>query len=275
MLPNRSILKSLRTITGLSRIERWIRLANLLPAGPVPEPAGVNQSDEKTELRKLWQAWNRQFGRKPPGRKKLEWTDSRAGAIYREWSKREKMGALMLEVREPVKRGRGRPAAASSLIRFKVHEIPWMPRDQSHLRDLVRLVRRTFDAIVDATGPGVREIRAGRKFEWHELEPLELPAPEYKPVLFFNPDGRGTLGPDPYRQFLQDLEAVEPLRIRGCPICSRLFFASRKDKGACSPRCLNTFRVREFRNPDKTREYEYNRKLKSAGIKPVQRSKVI
>jgi len=261
--------KSRENITKNAPIERWISLANLLPARLVsPESVEPNDDDEKTELSKLERAWDQQFD---PGPKvssavvrKILGRNPRAAGLVRRYTKRMKEGELILEVQRPKKRGRGRPPHRTAS--FSTQETRWRPRNPSELRDLVRSVRSALDAIVEATAPGVREIRAGRKFKWHDLERLDLPAPEFRPLLMFEPDGSGTLLPDPYRQFLQDLACVQPFRIRRCPVCSLLFYSNRKDKGACSPRCLNTNRVRQFRNPNKTHEYEYNRKLKSANL---------
>jgi hypothetical protein len=45
----------------------------------------------------------------------------------------------------------------------------------------------------------------------------------------------------------QALDGVEAARIRECPVCMRVFWAKRKDKQACSERCVNARRVREWR----------------------------
>jgi hypothetical protein len=85
---------------------------------------------------------------------------------------------------------------------------------------------------------------------------------------------------DPYRDyFLVALESVEPERVRVCPICKRYFYAPRvarqgrydaSTKG-CRPECANLIRVRRFR--ESAGAYEYNRKLKTAGLKPERKAK--
>jgi hypothetical protein len=55
-------------------------------------------------------------------------------------------------------------------------------------------------------------------------------------------------------------------RFRACPICSRLFLPRRVDQSCCSKPCAGVARIRRHRA--KQPEYEYNRKLKSAGVNP-------
>jgi hypothetical protein len=59
-------------------------------------------------------------------------------------------------------------------------------------------------------------------------------------------------------------------RFRGCAICSRLFLPRRHDQKCCSKGCAGVLRIRRHRA--KQAEYEYNRKLKSAGVKPARES---
>ena len=71
--------------------------------------------------------------------------------------------------------------------------------------------------------------------------------------------------PDPVLDGLcQALTGLDPRRIKRCPECGTFFLAWRLDKSACSPRCLNLARVHRHRA--KRGRYEYNRKLKSAGL---------
>lgn len=70
---------------------------------------------------------------------------------------------------------------------------------------------------------------------------------------------------------LRLLEGIDARRIRPCPICGELFYAFRvgvKEKTsskACSERCNDRLRTRNWRK--RQWEYEYNRKLKSGGLK--------
>jgi hypothetical protein len=89
------------------------------------------------------------------------------------------------------------------------------------------------------------------------------------PITFFvdrTEAGRVTFQPDPLLEnFKSAIDGVESDRVRLCPICSRFFFALRITQRACSTRCNQTRRVRAWR--EKQTQYEYTRKLKSAGLK--------
>jgi hypothetical protein len=69
---------------------------------------------------------------------------------------------------------------------------------------------------------------------------------------------------DPFKDFLAALEGVEAIRVRQCPVCSRFFYAFRKDQKACSKRCNSARRVRDWRANQA--RHEYNRKLRGAGL---------
>jgi hypothetical protein len=247
-------------IKTLPKVERWIRLANLLPEKlwDSEEQLTAGQTDE------LYKRWNQCFGRKPELARTAFGQHPRAENIYQKYLENQREGVLILEFREPLKRKRGRPSAKSLVSRFKTYEREWGPPTAQHLWKLVRSVRRTLNLIADATEP----FHEKEDLDWTRCAPIELPPAELKPVIGFNSDGRGVLWPDPYRQFLDDMNGFELFRIRRCPVCSMLYFAARRDKGACSPRCLNVHRVRKFRSPDKQAQYEFNRKLKLAGVKP-------
>jgi hypothetical protein len=80
-------------------------------------------------------------------------------------------------------------------------------------------------------------------------------------------NGRICFQPEPLRwAFKAALDGAETRRIRRCPICSKFFYAVRGTQKACSPRCNATRRVRAWRA--KQAQYEYKRKLRSAGLKP-------
>lgn|SRR5208282_114644 len=59
--------------------------------------------------------------------------------------------------------------------------------------------------------------------------------------------------------------------LRPCEVCHRTFFRRRKNQKCCSKTCAGTLRVRRHRA--KQAHYEYNRKLKSAGVKPAKEKK--
>jgi predicted nucleic acid-binding Zn ribbon protein len=66
--------------------------------------------------------------------------------------------------------------------------------------------------------------------------------------------------PDAYHDgFIRALENAEIERIKHCPICGAFFWAKPKNKGACSPKCLNLNRVRNWR--EKQSRYEANRRI--------------
>jgi ribosomal protein S27AE len=73
---------------------------------------------------------------------------------------------------------------------------------------------------------------------------------------------------DPFKDFLTALQSVEAGRLRRCPVCSDFFFATRKDRKACSRLCNAVRRVRVWRSNQSA--YEYRRKLKRAGLDPAR-----
>lgn len=48
-------------------------------------------------------------------------------------------------------------------------------------------------------------------------------------------------------RFLEAIIGVDLTRLRACEICSRIFWAKRKESETCSPPCLNVFNVRRYR----------------------------
>jgi hypothetical protein len=251
----------------------------LVPVAPRFASEEVDHSRiAPSDAAQLWERWNREFG--PPPRSEPQADGSadategpqRFSAVFakadapvqvriraiKNFRDVELSGRLMLRVPQPEKHPRGRPPAVQPRVRFD--EIPWRPTGPDRIDKLIRLVRsvrRSLEAIASRTSSVI----------------LDLPPSELKPALFVNPDGTATLVPDPYRQFLDDLQRIDLHRIRRCPVCpNRLFYAVRRDQGACSPQCMGVNRIRRFR--EKQSDYEYNRKLKSAGLKPpFERSK--
>ena len=82
-------------------------------------------------------------------------------------------------------------------------------------------------------------------------------------TLFINEQGELAIKP---RELLDALLGAQAERIRQCPICNNIFWASRIDQKACSKRCSNIKRVRRSRELHQERGamYEHAR-IKKAG----------
>jgi hypothetical protein len=63
----------------------------------------------------------------------------------------------------------------------------------------------------------------------------------------------------PWSALREILSGVQATRIRSCPICAKYFYSLRKDKKACSSKCVGVHRVRRWR--DKQAEYERTRRI--------------
>jgi hypothetical protein len=61
-------------------------------------------------------------------------------------------------------------------------------------------------------------------------------------------------------RFREALEGVEVKRLRRCPVCQRIYYAVRDNKGACDLH-LDVARVRRHRDPESRRKYEKTRKI--------------
>jgi len=72
------------------------------------------------------------------------------------------------------------------------------------------------------------------------------------------PKGIDRFEPTPFSMFISTLEEADLSKIRRCPVCSKYFYAQRKDQIACSRPCSNTERQRRFRINRPV--YEKNRK---------------
>ena len=70
----------------------------------------------------------------------------------------------------------------------------------------------------------------------------------------------------PLATFFETLVGIEVARVRVCPICNKVFYALWITQMACSQRCNQTRRVREWRKSQA--RYEQNRKFKRAGVQP-------
>jgi hypothetical protein len=253
--------------TDASYIERWIRLANLLPPDVTLLPPAIveegwnprprskvlrrawlrqrHDSDPRSAelLTSLWRAWQKQFG-KPAGRRSFV-----PGAIPKKIAKafeaQERAGSLPVAISLLVKRRRGRPRKGEQ-SGIQTHSVEWKPFDERELYSLFYAVRTSLETIA----------RAAANPRHGEPTVVDIPV---SATIFITPSGtslfRGASG-----QFLEDVVRAGLSRIRKCPICSRIYYARRIDKGACSPRCCDTLNARKFRSPEKRRQYEANRK---------------
>jgi len=79
-----------------------------------------------------------------------------------------------------------------------------------------------------------------------------------------------------WMRFKAALESAEIDRLRRCPVCQRIYYAVRKNKGACDLH-LNSVRVRRNRDLKKHRQYEETRKVNrliKTGL-PLDRARAI
>jgi len=97
-------------------------------------------------------------------------------------------------------------------------------------------------------------------------EPIPVVLPHPSSIEGTIRSGRLSLEPffDPFADFEWAIQGVEAERIGVCPLCHRFYFKVRKNSRACSRKCGTALRVREHR--ERQEQYEYNRKLKSAGV---------
>jgi hypothetical protein len=244
-----------------------MRLANLLPPDvKLPLPAIVeegwnprprskvlrrlwsrqrNDSDPQSAelLTNLWRAWQKQFG-KPAEERSFD-LNAIPKKIARAFAARERAGSIPVEIISLEKRGRGRPRKGEQVgLVARLEE--WTPPDEMRLYSLFYAVRTSLETIA----------RSAANSEHGELTIVDIPV---SAAIFITPSGtslfRGASG-----QFLEDVLRAGLPRIRKCPICSRIYYARRIDKGACSPRCCDTLNARKFRNPETRHEYEETRK---------------
>jgi len=144
-------------------------------------------------------------------------------------------------------------------------DLQLLREDSDHARrflDLVGEIAAALHTLVNAaTNPEV--LKAVDKAPLRIRRLYETPAASRSEIWIF----KGTVTTrwvDPFKDFLAALEGVEVVRLRQCPICSRFFYALRKDQKACSKRCNAARRERDWRANQSS--YEYQRKLKSAGL---------
>lgn len=63
-----------------------------------------------------------------------------------------------------------------------------------------------------------------------------------------------------WTRFREAIRGVEIRRLRRCPVCRRIYYAVRDNKGACDLH-LDVARVRRHRDPESRRKYEKTRKI--------------
>ncbi len=101
---------------------------------------------------------------------------------------------------------------------------------------------------------------------------LRSPSPFLLDSIRISESGRIDTSPaTPWRHFVLALHEIEAFRIKRCPICSAFFFAWRKDKHACSDRCLKAWNQRQYRLNRK--RYEHNRKWTNSKRRKKQNGK--
>jgi hypothetical protein len=261
--------------------QRWIELANLVQPGvqlPLPEviaqnwhpapraawsPAGLVQSEESEEsqvleklwrvselLETLWRTWQEQFGQEQslsdsaPAEEIANSGRQRANEIAKGLVLSQRAASLKVEVSFFLRRrARGRPRKGDQVgVVNKLEE--WRPRDELQLYRLFYPIRKCLDAFADS------HLMAGK------LRVIDMPATV---SIFIAPDDDISVFQGITGQFLKELIGTDPRRIRRCPICSRIYYAWRRDKGACSPRCCDTYYARKFRL--KRRQYEETRQV--------------
>ena len=126
----------------------------------------------------------------------------------------------------------------------------------SQLYALGFAVRETFEAL----------IRARQNYEDGEKFPA-LATGASRRVFEVMPEGRLRERNDVFHgKFLREaLPRLKITRLARCEVCRRFMYAVREGQKTCSKRCNAVRRVRAWRA--RQGEYEYNRKLKSAGVK--------
>lgn len=129
----------------------------------------------------------------------------------------------------------------------------WRSHDRLFLYDLFYSVRETLEKLVIAS----EGVSTGGVLQ----TPLMVNLPTFGRALTIDEKGKLVRYRDVfYDNFLDGcLIGKDLTRLRRCPICGKFFWAWRKDKGACSPPCLDTNRVRNSRHPGKRGRYAKNR----------------
>lgn len=142
-----------------------------------------------------------------------------------------------------------------TIVQQLASEVSQLP-EQSFALELYELrhaVRISLRAIVDLRSKG--EDSASR----HWQVPVAL-------GFSVDPDGTITMRMGSLGLFESALRRVDANRIGACR-CGKYFYAVRQEQTSCSTTCAHTERTRRWR--EKQPEYEYNRKLKKAGVEQI------
>jgi len=216
------------------RLAPWIELGNLLPLPPSPHELDQSPNPLVTGLR--IQEWSARCRAVPPG--------------------------------EFVRSFESSGLAHSPVITASVdlRSLRTNPREASRFLNLASEVASTLRTLAMASSPHVLKAAGNAPLLIERL--YETPATSWAEIWVRNGAVRARWV-DPFKDFLDALEGVEAARVRQCPVCRRFFFALRKDQKACSKRCNGVRRVRHWRANQA--EYEYRRKLKTAGLTPQKR----
>ncbi len=225
-------------------LEKWIEVANILePGAELADPNALDvDGADQTMLRKVW----REATKKGPeglssvkqevDQLEQELIHQRLPELSTAHSKEQLEHALTRRSEEDVARAL---------------ELSSEERRRMLLVRMYRIfysVRRAFESLVPRDD--VQNARRRR---------IYLPPPATDTLIEVNQDATIGLGPDHYRDFLNDLTSSGDIsRIRRCPICRKFYWAWRKDKGACSKGCLNNNRQRNHRL--RQGKYEANRR---------------
>jgi len=133
------------------------------------------------------------------------------------------------------------------------------------LYDALRLVRQTFDELVEALSvqqpPGVSPIT---------VSTLYRPAMPNEEIRL---DGQGRveihepswMNVEFYRRFRDALDGIDATRIRRCKQCGKLFWAKRQDQSTCSRTCAGRRRFSKFYENRTNRARHRARQLKTQG----------
>lgn len=128
---------------------------------------------------------------------------------------------------------------------------------------------------------GISRLRSTPEFEERQflrLLTVGLPVIRISQLAEFSSDGHINVRAEQtgdsqfFREFNESLSGVEATRIRSCRPCGRIFWAKRRDKLFCSPKCQQ--RHWQVENPEKAAEIQnrYDRKRgRVAGVREGKR----
>lgn len=144
-------------------------------------------------------------------------------------------------------------------------DLQLLRRDPDQVKRLLELaceIAGTFRRLVMASHTDA--VRAAGRTPLLISNLYKMPATTSRSEIWVDQGAVTTKWVDPFRDFMDALKGADAARIRQCLACNRFFFALRKDQKACTKQCNAVRRVRDWRANQA--EYEYRRKLKSAGL---------